>query len=157
MGEPELHRQRAIDFFNRCWELLAEPKSGDRDEALLESAWASYREWSVVGGPQEWTVGEWMLARCAGEAGYGALAIDAAIRGHERARSFDAPDWLLASTSEGVARAFSDAGDHVRADEWATRAASEIEALTDDDDRVLLRGQLTDTRCRMVERESHTA
>ena len=157
MDWPDDHRQQGVALFKQCWTLLAEPKTTVRDRTVLECAWASYREWSVVGGPQEWTVGEWMLARCAGEAGYGALAVDTALRAHERARSFEAPDWLLASTSEGVVRAYGDAGDVARATEWTAHAVDEVRSLTNEEDRALVQAQLEDTLARMAKREGTNA
>ncbi len=151
------HRRQAIAFFNKCWELLEQPPGDERDRELLDAAWSSLREWSVVGGPQEWTIGEWMLARCAGETGFGALAVDTALRAHDRARRFDAALWLLASTTEGVARAYVDVGDGGQAREWLERAERDVQAISDGDDRALIAAQLDDTRHRMAQNEGPTA
>jgi hypothetical protein len=142
------HRSNGIDLFHRCWDLLEQAPSPERNEELLQTAWASLREWSVAAGPKEWAIGEWMLARCAGEAGFGALAVDAALRAHQRTQGFEAPDWLVASSIEGVARAYVDSGEASLAATWIASAAQHIEELAGEDDRTVLAGQLDETLAR---------
>jgi hypothetical protein len=139
--EAAVHRAIAAELYNECWALLEMADRGpDDDAALLTAAFASRHHWLFAGGPQEWTISDWMVARAAAATGLGELA----VRFAERAvRSADGQaDWLVASAAEGLARAYAAAGDEHRRDEWVKRAVALVAAIDDDDDRQIIADQL---------------
>jgi hypothetical protein len=141
--DVEDHREVAVATFNRCWELLNQAvRSNDDDAELLTCAVASRYHWGVAGGPQECIVGDWMISRAAAALGEGHLAVWFAVRADTATSSHDVPDWLIASTAEGIARAYGAAGDALRRDLWIEKADKLIAAIADDEDRDLIASQL---------------
>lgn len=147
-GEDD--RAIAVELYNRSWELLEDESRGDDGTAeLLSAAFASRLFWRRAGGPEQWIVSDWMVARAAGAAGYGDLAWAFATRAHAATDS-SAPDWLHASVAEGVARAAADRGDERAHAHWCTVSRALVEAIVDDEDRNLIAAQLSDTASRTV-------
>ena len=133
----------AKTLYNRCWELLeATGRTPDEDVELVTCAFAARHHWLAVGGPEQFVVSDWMVARAAGDVGAVALALLFAQRANAAAEDLDGPEWLSASTAEGVARASVQCGDVDAAREWADVAAQRIEKITDDEDRGLIAQQL---------------
>ena len=52
------------------------------------------------------------------------------------------PQWLVASTQEGMARAHAVAGHEEERDRWAAEARSTLEDVDDTEDRELIESQL---------------
>jgi hypothetical protein len=137
------HRTIGVETYNRCWDLLErDDRSQDDDFELLALAFTSRYHWSFAGGPEQWTVSDWMVSRAAADIGEGSLALAFALRANSAAQEFDAPDWLIASTAEGLARAYAAFGNEVARDEWIVTALSLVEAIADDEDRDLIASQL---------------
>jgi hypothetical protein len=138
-------RTIASQLFNRCWELLEQDERSEDDSVeLLTSALTSRFHWLNAGGPEQWIVGDWMVARAAGATGSPDLALRFALRAYEAARASDTPDWLVASTAEGVARAYSLAGNGEECANWAALAGRLVEVIVDTDNRTLIENQLAD-------------
>ena len=137
------HRAQAVRLYNLSWELLEQSdRTADDDVALLTAAFASRHHWSLAGGAEQAIIADWMVARASGATNYGSLAVDFAMRASIAANADDAPDWLLASTAEGVARAYAAAGDQPRREEWYGRASELVTAIVDPADRALIAEQL---------------
>ncbi|MDE3064431.1 MAG: hypothetical protein KGJ36_02035 [Acidobacteriota bacterium] len=137
------HREVAVASYQRCWELLDQPvRSNGDDVELLTSAFTSRFHWGHAGGPQEWIIADWMVSRAAAAAGLGQLAVWFATRADAATDGADVPDWLRASTAEGVARAYGASGDPERRDRWIARAEALVAAIADEGDRELIAGQL---------------
>ena len=146
MGDPE-ERELAVSLYNRCWELLeTEGRSTDDDVELITCALASRHHWRNAGGQQEWIISDWMAARAAGAVGAIDLALVFAHRANDAVTQGDFPDWLVASTAEGVTRAFGDAGKAEEFGAWFAKAERLIEVIVDEDDRGLIARQLADDR-----------
>jgi len=84
-----------------------------------------------------------MISRAAAALGHGSLAVWFAVRADSAAASQDGPEWLSAPTAEGVARAYTAAGDPVRRDIWIERASRLVAAIADEEDRDLIASQLS--------------
>jgi hypothetical protein len=141
--EVEAHREVAVATYQRCWELLELPVRSNHDDVdLLTNAFASRFHWSHAGGPQEWIIGDWMVSRAAAATGQGQLAVWFAVRADAATDGTDVPDWLRASTAEGVARAYGAFGDEERRDLWIHKAQALVDAIADAEDRELIAGQL---------------
>ncbi len=137
------HRTIGVEAYNRCWDLLErDERNQDDDLELLTLAFTSRYHWSFAGGPEQWTVSDWMVSRAAADIGEGSLSLVFALRANSAVREFDAPDWLVASTAEGLARAYAALGDEDARDEWVNNAEYLVEAIADDEDRDLIAGQL---------------
>ena len=70
------------------------------------------------------------------------LSLAFALRADSAVQEFDAPDWLVASTAEGLARAYAALGNEDARDEWISNAESLAEEIADDEDRALIASQL---------------
>jgi hypothetical protein len=57
-------------------------------------------------------------------------------------QEFDAPDWLVASTAEGLARAYAALGSEQDRDVWLNNAESLVEVIADEESRELIASQL---------------
>lgn len=137
------HRAIAVESYNRCWDLLERSdRSQDEDFELLTSAFVSRYHWSFAGGPEQWAVSDWMVSRAAADIGEGSLSLAFALRANDSVRGFDAPDWLVASAAEGVARAFAAHGNERERDEWLNTAENLVVAIADQEDRELIASQL---------------
>jgi hypothetical protein len=137
------HRKTAAESYNHCWDLLErEDRSQDDDIELLTSAFVSRYFWSLAGGPEQWAVSDWMVSRAAAAIGEGSLSLTFALRANSAVREFDAPDWLVASAAEGLARAYAALGNDQERDEWLRSSANLVEAVADDESRELIASQL---------------
>jgi hypothetical protein len=135
----------ASRLFNRCWELLEQDeRSADDDVELLTSALTSRFHWLAAGGPEQWIISDWMVARAAGATGSVDTALRFALRAYEAARASDTPDWLVASSAEGVARAYAVAGNTEEFAHWAALASRLVEVIADPENKSLIEGQLSD-------------
>ena len=144
MAETE-ERALAVSLYNRCWELLeTEERSTDGDVELITCALASRHHGHNAGGPQEWIISDWMVARAVGAVGACDLALVFALRANDAVTQSEFPDWLVASTAEGVARAYGEAGRAEEFNSWFAKAQRLIAVVVDDEDRELIARQLGD-------------
>ncbi|MGA2970166.1 MAG: hypothetical protein ABSE75_10200 [Acidimicrobiales bacterium] len=135
----------ASRLFNRCWELLEQDERSEDDVVeLLTSALTSRFHWLSVGGLEQWIIADWMVARAAGVMGSSDIALRFALRAYEAARANETPDWLVASSAEGVARAYAVAGNVAEFTNWAALAGRLVEAIVDPENRGLIESQLAD-------------
>lgn len=140
--DSEQHRSEAARLFNAGWTLWDLPeRTADDDATLLTNAFASRHHWHEVGSLEQWIVADWMVARAAA-AGDGELAVRFARRAFTSAQGGEIEDWMVASTAEGVARAYAAAGDHSSRDEWHDRASEMTCGVRDDESRALIARQL---------------
>jgi hypothetical protein len=135
----------ASQLFDRCWELLEQDqRSGDDNVELLTSALTSRFHWLSAGGPEQWIISDWMVARAAGATGSPDTALRFALRAYEAARASESPDWLVASSAEGVARAYAIAGNVEEFTNWAALAGRLVEVIVDTENKALIESQLAD-------------
>jgi hypothetical protein len=137
-------RELATQLFNRCWDLLESTRDADDDVELLTSAFSSRFHWLNVGDTEQWIVSDWMVARAAAATGDGELALRFAKRAHSVAQENEIPDWLIASTAEGVARAYAVTGDVEEFNNWSALAARLIGVIADPEDKALIASQMAE-------------
>lgn len=141
--ETDDHRRAAAAAYNRCWELLErDQRNDDEDDELLTSAFASKYHWARAGGREELVTSDWMVSRAAGAVGEPALAVRFALCANDAAQEPRTSDWLVASTAEGLARAYAAAGDVERSMVWRTVAERLVERIADEDDRAIIASQV---------------
>jgi hypothetical protein len=137
-------RELATQLFNRCWELLESPRDDEGDDELLTAAFSSRYHWLIAGELEQWIVSDWMVARAASAVGDGELAVRFAKRAHANAQDNDVPDWLVASTAEGVARAYATSGNVEEFNKYAGLATRLIEVIADPEDQSLIASQFAE-------------
>lgn len=143
--ENEDGRTLATRLFNRCWALLEQAeRSEDDDVELLTSAFSSRFHWLITGAPEQWIISDWMVARAAGAVGEADLSLTFAKRANGAAREGETPDWLVASTAEGVARAYAIAGNAVEFNNWSALATRLIDVIVDPESKSLVASQFAD-------------
>jgi hypothetical protein len=137
------HHQLGVQTYNRCWALLeAEDRTRDQDLELLRTAFTSRYHWSYVAEAAQAIMGDWMISRAAAEVGEGHLALRYARLAYDAAMANDAEDWLLASSAEGMARAFASLEDGDQRDEWFATSEGLVALIVDDESRELIGSQL---------------
>jgi hypothetical protein len=135
------HRQLGVDCFNDTWRLL---ESREDDERMLHMAHASRFHWSFVGEPKHFARGEWQISRVYAVLGRAEPSLHHAHRCLEIVEAH--PDGMeefdLPYAHEALARAYAVAGDPDASREWLARAHEGMLRIADEDDRVLLEGDL---------------
>jgi hypothetical protein len=135
----------ASQLFSRCWELLEQGERTDDDNVeLLTAALTSRFHWLTAGGAEQWIISDWMVARAAGASGSSDTALRFALRAYEAARAIETPDWLVASSAEGVARAYAVAGNVEEFTNWAALAGRLVDVIVDPENKALILSQLAD-------------
>lgn len=135
-------RELATQLFNRCWELLESTRDDDGDVELLTAAFSARYHWLSAGDVEQWIISDWMVARAVSALGDGVLALRFATRAHAVAQENEVPDWLVASSAEGVARAYATIGDVAAFHHWSALARRLIEVIADPESRELIASQL---------------
>lgn len=136
-------RAFAVAAFNGAWDLIDKPdRSEDDDRQMLTLAFASRWHWSEVGTAENTTIADWQIAHVASLIGETSLARVYAQSAYDAARNNDLPDWLRASTAEGLARAHACAGDKASYERFANEARELVTQLDEEEDRELILGQL---------------
>lgn len=143
MAPPD-DREIATQLFNRCWELLESTRDVDDDVELMTAAFTSRYHWLGAGQREQWICGDWMVARAAAAIGDGPLSLNFARRAHSAAQESATPDWLVASTAEGMARAYAAIGDVEQLHQWLALASRLIAVIADPEDQSLIASQLAD-------------
>jgi hypothetical protein len=133
----------AVAAFNGAWELVDKSdRTPADDRQMLTLAFASRWHWGEVGSAENKAIADWQVAHVASLIGEPSLARAFAQAAYDAARSEELPDWLRASTAEGLARAFACAGDQASYATHAAEARTLVEKLDDEEDRELILGQL---------------
>jgi hypothetical protein len=137
------HRAFAVAAFNGAWELIDLPaRTPQQQRQMLMLAFASRWHWGEVGTDENVVVSDWQVGHVAALAGEVGLARQFSEAAYDLARSAGLPDWLRASTAEGMARAYAVAGDRDGYERYAEEARTLVAALDNDEDRELITGQL---------------
>ena len=137
-------RELATQLFNRCWDLLGATRDADDDVELMTAAFSSRFHWLNAGAVEQWIISDWMVARAAAAIGEGELALRFAKRAHSAAQENEIPDWLIASSAEGVARAYAAIGDVEEFNNWSALATRLIDVIADPEDQALIVSQMAD-------------
>jgi hypothetical protein len=137
------HRASAVASFNGAWELIDLPdRTPEQNRRMLTLAFAARWHWGEIGTAENIAVSDWQVGHAAALAGEVSLAKTFSAAAYEVARSDDLPDWLRASSAEGMARACAVDGDRAGYDRYAEEARTLIAGLEDEEDRALITGQL---------------
>lgn len=136
------HRHYAVQFFNDTWALIEKiNRTPDEDARMIHMAHASRMHWEFAGTAQNWSVGEWQIARVYSVLGMAAPAQYHARRCLELAQKAGITGFFLGSAHEGMARALR-VGKDPRAQEHLDEARRILKDLTDPDDIKTLEADL---------------
>lgn len=138
------HRRFATELFNSTWALMDAPVRSPADERqMLAGAFASRLHWEAVGDAVNKAVGDWQISRVCALLRLPKLAIRYASLALRAAQSKEGmPDYMLASTYEGMARAHACSGDAAERDRFLALATESLNLIGDDEDRRLIEGQI---------------
>ena len=112
---------------------------------MLHAAHASRYHWSRAGDPHEaprLAVGEWQCSRVYSVLGRGEPAVHHARRSLALAEMGLTEDWVYAAACEAMARAAKVSGDRAAFEEWRERATAATAAITEQDEREVIEGDL---------------
>jgi len=138
------HRRFAVMLFNDVWRLMElEDRGPDEDALMIHEAHASLYHWLQAGTPQNAARGEWQCSRVYCLAGRAEPALYHAARVLAICARNGIADWDLAYAYEAHARAYAVAGDVATAREWLGRAEAALAEVAEEDDRELLRDDLS--------------
>ncbi len=139
----EAHRVFAVDLFNLTWDLLEiENRTAAEDEKMVHAAHASRFHWGEIGEPRNLAVGEWQIGRVHATLNQPQSALRHARRSLEIIEENGISGFYRGSAYEGVARAYSVAGDPSEARRYIQLARQEGEKITDSEEKAVLLDQL---------------
>jgi hypothetical protein len=136
-------RAVAVATYNRCWDLLDQgTRTAAEDAELLTAAFTSRYHWQIVGGETQTIVADWMVSRAAGETGAADVAVRFAHLAQEGVEGTEQEPWLRASILEGLARAYAQAGDRDRREEYLQAAWAALDEEPDPENREVIAEQI---------------
>lgn len=130
------HRTYAAQFFNAVWDLLdRKDRSPADDLQMIHLAHASRAHWQFAGGPREWAIGEWQIARVHAVLGRAEGALTHAKMALTLAETHDLGPFMVACGVESMARALSVAGLPEQAAAQRVRALALCDQIADAEER----------------------
>ncbi len=143
--EREFHRRTAAKCFNGAWEYLEKKKrSRDDERQMLFLAHASRYHWGLVGTARNRMVGEWQISRVYADLDLPGLSINFAKAAVDTCRKNLLREFL-ASTYEGLARAYAVSHQRKLAREYIAKARRSLRLVKDREDAEIFEGQIKDT------------
>ena len=140
-------REMAVRCFNEVWALLDNAmRTADDDLMMVHLAHASRAHWQRAGGPREWAIGEWQIARVYATLGRGEPALYHAQAGLALTAGGAVGDFLAGCAQEVMARACRAAGREAEAKHHHAMAVTIATSLTDAEERELLEADLFERR-----------
>lgn len=145
-SDLEFHRKMGARCFNRAWELLEKKRrTKEQDREMLQLAHASRYHWGVAGTARNLTVGEWQISRVYVALGEPRLALEYAVASLSRCEKEGLAE-IHPPSLEGMARAYSAAGDAKSARLYLSKAKKELEASgIEAEDRRIFEAQIRET------------
>lgn len=141
------HRKLAIEFNQRCWELLDNKgRSPAEAEEMIAAAWASLAHWLKAGTGVHWQRGEWLIARVYAELARAEPALHHLRRTQELTDRYrpELADFDFAFLEALAARVHALANDRAAGQRHYAKAVSLGDKLSDPEDRKLFFDQLAE-------------
>jgi hypothetical protein len=143
LDESKLHRQWAVQLFNRVWELMDMEKRDQEDtDEMIHAVHASRYHWGMVGAPVNLARGEWQISRVYSVLQRPEPALYHARRCLEICLENKIGDFDLAFAYEALARASMVAGNPTEKTKYLELAHHVAAAVTEEDDRQILLNDL---------------
>lgn len=135
----KIHRDFAASLFNRVWELLDKTdRSAADNEVMLNAAHASLYHWLQIGGPKNFSIGEWQLARVYATLRRAEPALHHAQRSLDIAEQSALPPFYIAYGHEALARAHALNGNAAGTKTHLERARTLAQSVENADERSML-------------------
>lgn len=145
--DASTHRQLAVDLFNGVWSLLDNPyRTPAEDAQMIHAAHASRHHWGAVGGPKQFSVGEWQISRVYATLGRAEPALYHARLALEWAMTAEAGPFYVGYGHEALARAYALAGNAAERDRSLAAAEQSASQLTKAEDAKTLRDDVAAIR-----------
>ncbi len=139
------HRAFATQFFNEVWACLdKQRRSTEEDVQMIHLAHSSRAHWQMAGGPREWAIGEWQIARVYAALGRGEPALFHAELALEATADGAVGPFLAGCAQEVMARACRAAGRVGDAARFHAEAVRLAATLTDPEESDLLARDLAE-------------
>lgn len=139
----ESHKSLAKSLFNSVWELLDDPKRSQSEEInMVHMAHASRYHWGKVGGPVQFTRGEWQISRVYSVLKRGEPALFHAKESLRICEDNEIGDLDLAFVYEALARAYSVTGETILLDKYLSQAMEASESIENEDNKKYLLSEL---------------
>ncbi len=139
------HSKIGSTLFNHVWDLM-EKKSRTREEdaEMIRDVHAMRFHWGEAGTPKNLAVAEWQIARVYSVLGMPESALYHAKNSlaYVKAGGAGFEDFHLPSSYEGLARAYSAAGDGPNAQRYLNLAKKLAAKVKNADDRKVIQGQI---------------
>lgn len=140
---PEVHRQLAVDAFNRAWSLMDLPdRAPEQDDELIHLAHASRHHWGIVGTPVHRARGEWQVSRVYALLGRAEPARFHAQRCLDLCEDNGIAGFDIAFAHEALARAAAVDGDGPVMNQHLAQAQELAGQIDDADDRAVVEADL---------------
>jgi hypothetical protein len=141
--EAEAHKFFGVKLNNAVWDFLGkEFRSSADNEAMIQAAHASYYHWSVIGKPENFARGQWMLARVYAVTNNPPAALKYAGMCHQTCQAHTLADFDLAYAYEALARAYAVAGNEGQYRHFYMLAEEAAASIADPEDRKIFDGDL---------------
>jgi len=140
-GSPDAtdHRSLAVETFNRTWELLdRSPRTAVEDAEMLTTVFASRYHWLLAGGPRNFSVSDWQVARVAAVLGFADLAKQFGQTALDLAIEHDLGAFYVGYGHEALARAARVAADDAAAAHHLAAAYEQLDRIESSAERELL-------------------
>lgn len=136
--ESEAHRQFAVQYHDKTWDLLEKKdRSRDENEMMLDYAHASLAHWRAAGTAVHHQRGEWLLARVYTILGEGDLALYHAQRCRQvlETNKDVLTDFDFAFSNEALGRAYALRGEKPESKKYIELAQKAGDAIKEKGDR----------------------
>ena len=145
--EPDVHVQLSATSFNEVWQLLEKAdRSAEEDRLMREMAHASLFHWLKRPDctPTNLSIGLWQVSRVYAVLGCAEASVRYAGECFDVTEQARLSPFCMGYACEAQARAALTAGDREGAREWLERTRHHLALVEDDEDRVLLAGDVQD-------------
>lgn len=145
--DKDTERKLAAELFGYTWSLLDKKDRTPADDMeMIHAAHASRFHWGRVGTAQEWSVGEWQIARVYATLGRAEPAQFHARQALKLAEDGKLPAFYVACAHEVMARAALAAGDRQAFQQQWDEADRLGKALTNREERDILYADLNELK-----------
>ena len=138
-------RKIGVFLFNHVWDLMEKKnRTREEDAEMIRDVQAMGFHWGEAGTPKNFAVSEWQIARVYSLLGMPESALYHAKRSlaYVKAGGSEFEDFHLPSAYEGLARAYSTAGDARNAKRYARLADRFAEKIKNSEDRKMIVDQI---------------
>lgn len=137
--QNDFHKKTAVNLFNEVWDLMEKKdRNSEEDFQMIHKAHASRIHWGEVGGPVNFSRGEWQISRVYAVLNRPEPCLVHAKRNLEIILEHEIQDFDLAFAYEALARGYSLSGDAILKEKYLKLAQEASTAIEKDANRNIL-------------------